>query len=317
MIWHALATYRMNTGSATALVLMVEGSHQVYDLGQVYDAVHPTGGRPDWVASSLTTIIADFPQLMAPVGDLAQSAAALATSGTLTPVQGGLDRLMEPISAPRIFAAASNYVEHAREMGTVLATKANSNPYIFIKASTAVIGHGQSVIIPARTQKPDWEVELGAVIGKRTRRVSVSEALNVVAGYTIVNDVTARDLNKRDDFPFKFDWFQGKSYDTFAPLGPWIVPRSLIPDPQSLRLNLSVNDEMMQDGTTAEMIFTVSEQISYLSYMLTLLPGDIISTGTPTGVGAGRGIFLKPGDVMRATIENIGTLVNPVEAEQL
>ena len=161
----------------------------------------------------------------------------------------------------------------------------------------------------------DYHSGNGCVMGKPTRRVSVDDALDYVAGYTIVNDVSARDLTKREDFPFKFDWFQGKSFDTFAPLGPWFVPRECIEDPQSLKLGLSVNGEMMQDATTAEMIFDVREQISYLSTLLTLQPGDVIATGTPTGVGAGRGIFLKPGDVMRATIEKIGTLENPVEAE--
>ena len=125
----------------------------------------------------------------------------------------------------------------------------------------------------------------------------------------------ARDLTRRSDFPFKFDWFQGKSFDTFAPLGPWIVPAAEIADPQQLRLGLDVNGEAMQDGSSAEMIFTVAEQISYLSHMLTLEPGDVIATGTPTGVGASRGVFLQPGDVMCATIESIGELQNPVAAE--
>ena len=193
--------------------------------------------------------------------------------------------------------------------------KAESNPYIFIKASTAVVGPGDNVVIPTQTAKADWEVELAAVIGRTTRRISVEDALDCVVGYTIVNDVSARDLTRRDDFPFKFDWFQGKSFDTFAPLGPWIVPASEISDPQQLWLRLDVNDKRMQDGSSAEMIFSVSEQISYLSHMLTLEPGDVIATGTPTGVGASRGVFLKPGDVMRASIENVGELWNPVVAE--
>ena len=246
-----------------------------------------------------------------------QSAAELPGTASDTPVENGVARLRAPFRPGRIFAAASNYVEHADEMGTVLAAKADSNPYIFIKASTAVIGPGETVILPRQSKKVDWEVELAVVIGRPGRRIAAEDALDHVAGYTIMNDVSARDLTRRDDYPFKFDWFQGKSFDTFAPMGPWIVPASAIPDPQSLRLQLSVNGESMQDATTGEMIFDVREQIAYLSTLLTLEPGDVIATGTPTGVGMGRGVFLKPGDVMSATIEHIGTLTNPVVEEDV
>ena len=163
----------------------------------------------------------------------------------------------------------------------------------------------------------DWEVELAAVIGKRARRVSVEKALDYVAGYSIVNDVSARDLNMRSDYPFKFDWFQGKCHDTFAPFGPWIVPSWLIKDPQDLRMQLTVNGKSMQDDSTKNMIWTVREQIAYLSTIVTLEPGDVIATGTPAGVGMGRGIYLKNGDVMEATLEKIGSLRNPVAAEKI
>jgi len=272
---------------------------------------------PAWIKPELLATIESWHANQADFQGLAESASKHAENGELKEIDGGVAAVVAPIRPPRIFAAASNYVEHAKEMGTVLAQKADSNPYIFIKASTAVVGNGEDVVIPSQTNKADWEVELAAVIGSRTRRISVDDALSCVVGYTITNDVSARDLTRRDDFPFKFDWFQGKSFDTFAPLGPWIVPSDVVGDPQSLSLGLSVNDEMMQDGTTAEMIFNVQEQISYLSHMLTLEPGDVIATGTPTGVGASRGIFLKPGDVMRATIEKIGELHNPVVAEAL
>jgi 2-keto-4-pentenoate hydratase/2-oxohepta-3-ene-1,7-dioic acid hydratase in catechol pathway len=158
----------------------------------------------------------------------------------------------------------------------------------------------------------DWEVELGAVIGRRCRHLSVDEAMDVIAGYTIVNDVSARDLNMRDDFPFKFDWFRGKSYDTFGPMGPWIVPASCFGNPHDVRLTLKVNDEVMQDGNTNQMIFNIAEQIAYLSNVLTLEPGDVIATGTPDGVGMGRGVYLKGGDVMIASVERIGSLTNRV-----
>jgi 2,4-diketo-3-deoxy-L-fuconate hydrolase len=171
--------------------------------------------------------------------------------------------------------------------------------------------------MPPETAQLDWEVELAAVIGRRGRRVKVGDALDHVAGYAIVNDVTARDLNKRTDYPFKFDWFQGKAHDTFAPFGPWMVPAWLIEDPQGVPLHLVVNGTVMQDDTTAKMIWTLAEQIAYLSTIVTLEPGDVIATGTPTGVGASRGIFLKAGDVVTASIAGIGAITNHVVAEKL
>jgi 2-keto-4-pentenoate hydratase/2-oxohepta-3-ene-1,7-dioic acid hydratase in catechol pathway len=170
--------------------------------------------------------------------------------------------------------------------------------------------------MPPETGKLDWEVELGAIIGRRARRIPLSRALDYVAGYTVVNDVSARDLNIRTDYPFKFDWFQGKCHDSFAPFGPWIVPAWLIPDPQTLKMTLKVNGETMQDSSTANMIWTVREQVAYLSTIVTLEPGDVVATGTPAGVGQARGVFLKPGDVMEAWLEHIGTLRNPVAAEK-
>ena len=162
----------------------------------------------------------------------------------------------------------------------------------------------------------DWEVELAAVIGKRARRVSVDKALDYVAGYSIVNDVSARDLNMRADYPFKFDWFQGKCHDTFAPFGPWIVPAWFIKDPQDLRMELTVNGESMQNDSTGNMIWSVREQIAYLSTIVTLEPGDVIATGTPAGVGMGRGTYLNDGDVMVASLEKIGSIRNRVANER-
>ena len=315
MTWYALATYKAGTKKNTALVLGEGEDPRLYDLAAIFKVLKANGEAPNWIEGGVAALIEDWVDNESTLSELATAAADLASTGKITEVSDGMSKLAEPFRPPRISAAASNYVKHAKEMGTVLASKKDSKPYMFIKASTCVIGPGDTVYIPPETNKPDWEVELGVVIGKPTRRVGVDKALDNVAGYTIVNDVSARDLTRRDDFPFKFDWFQGKSFDTFAPLGPWFVPRECIEDPQALKLGLSVNGEMMQDATTAEMIFDVREQISYLSTLLTLQPGDVIATGTPTGVGAGRGIFLKPGDVMRATVEKIGVLENPVEAE--
>ncbi|MBN3827262.1 fumarylacetoacetate hydrolase family protein, partial [Burkholderia sp. Ac-20384] len=221
-------------------------------------------------------------------------------------------RLRVPYAPRRIFAAASNYYEHAREMGTELAPREESTPYMFMKAETSVVPTLAEVVMPPQAERVDWEVELAVVIGKPGRHIAVADAFDYVAGYTILNDVSARDLNRRTDYPFKHDWFRGKSFDTFGPLGPWLVPRACIAEPQNLRMRLAVNGETMQDGNTGEMIFSIAEQIQYLSSILTLQPGDLIATGTPTGVGMGRGIYLQPGDVMVASIDGIGSIENPL-----
>lgn len=224
-------------------------------------------------------------------------------------------KILPPYVPQKIYCAASNYAEHADEMGTELAAKENSKPFMFLKLANTVVGDGDTVQMPPETKMLDWEIELAAVIGKRGRRISVEEALSYVAGYTVINDVSARDLNMRDDYPFKFDWFQGKCHDTFSPIGPWIVPASQIPDPQKVTMTLSVNGEMMQNDTADNMIWKVAEQIAYLSTIVTLEPGDMIATGTPTGVGMGKGIYLKDGDQMVAGIKEIGSISNVVKAE--
>jgi 2,4-didehydro-3-deoxy-L-rhamnonate hydrolase len=314
MTWFALATYRKAKTLRPALVL----DGKLYDMATAYRAAHPGSDAPaSWVTGGVAAIVADWAAVEGGVTELAEAAARLAASGRLPAVTDGERALAPPIVPSRIFAAASNYIEHANEMGTVLAAKVDSNPYMFMKPSTSVIGPNETVRMPPQSSQVDWEVELGVVIGRTARRISTDEALDHVAGYTVVNDVSARDLNVRSDFPFKFDWFQGKCFDTFAPLGPWIVPRSCIADPQKLKMSLTVNDAIMQDADTGAMIFNIREQIAYLSSILTLQPGDVIATGTPTGVGMGRGVFLKAGDVMTAWIEDIGTLANPVAAEQL
>jgi 2,4-diketo-3-deoxy-L-fuconate hydrolase len=308
MTWYALANYRRDHAERAALVL----GTQLFDLAQTANVVFD-GAAPDWSRQPVDALVANWSDI-AP--DLQRFAAKAAIrQGELRPLTIGASDILPPVRPQRVFCAASNFVEHANEMGTVLAAKVDSQPYVFLKPNTSVIGQNDVVRLPAASKQVDWEVELGAVIGQTTRNISVERALDCVAGYTVVNDVSARDLNMRTDFPFKFDWFRGKCFDTFAPIGPWIVPAHLIADPQDVHMRLTVNDEVMQNGSTAEMIFNVREQIAYLSSILTLQPGDVIATGTPTGVGMGRGIFLKPGDVMEAYITGIGTLRNPVAAE--
>jgi 2-keto-4-pentenoate hydratase/2-oxohepta-3-ene-1,7-dioic acid hydratase in catechol pathway len=188
------------------------------------------------------------------------------------------------------------------------------NPWHFIKAMHCLAAPDATIKLPPYSKMVDWEAELTAVIGRPARDVPLDRALDYVAGYTIGNDLSARDLTKRphvsDTSPFKFDWLGQKNFDDGCPLGPWIVPADEIPDPQNLGLKLWVNDVIKQDSHTSKMIFTLAEQIAHLSTMITLQPGDLILTGTAAGVGLARKEFLKPGDVVKVWIENVGTLTN-------
>jgi 2-keto-4-pentenoate hydratase/2-oxohepta-3-ene-1,7-dioic acid hydratase in catechol pathway len=184
----------------------------------------------------------------------------------------------------------------------------------FIKASRSIADPGATIKVSDYSKQMDWEAELAAVIGRPAKHVPVEKALSYVAGYTIANDLSARDRGRRphisDVSPFKADWVAHKSFDGSCPLGPWIVPASDIRDPQNLGIKLWVNEAIKQDSNTGQMIFSLAEQISHLSSRLTLHPGDLILTGTPAGVGVGRGEFLKAGDVVKIWIEGIGSISN-------
>lgn len=310
MSWIALATYRRDGESRPAIVL----DDRIYDV----EAAARAAGAPapeHWLRGGVRSMLDDWPRASAWLKGIEAPARAAAGSSTLR--AAGDAPLEAPFRPERIFCAASNYIEHANEMGTVLAAKAESKPYMFLKLRNAVLAPGGVIQMPPETSQLDWEIELAAVIGTACRRISADRALDVVAGYSIVNDISARDLNVRGDYPFKFDWFQGKAHDTFAPFGPWIVPAWQVSDPQAVQLRLDVNGRTMQQDSTANMIWTVREQIAYLSTIVTLEPGDVIATGTPTGVGMGRGIYLKDGDAIEATIRGIGTLANVVRAEAI
>lgn len=306
MIWHGLATYELNGVQQPGLVV----DNTLYDLAQLARASQ-AGQSGDLPA--VDGLLDDWDAAAPRLASLAEQARGLAAEGRVAAIDGAAYAI--PYRPRRIFGVASNFYEHADEMGTQLAARAESQPYVFMKAQSSVIPTKATVLMPPETEKLDWEVELGVVIGKTCRHVSVEDALSVIAAYTVFNDISARDLNRRTDYPFKHDWFRGKSFDTFGPMGPWLVPAGCIADPQNLRMTLSVNGESMQDGNTSQMIFSVAEQIAYLSRILTLQPGDLIATGTPDGVGMGRGVYLKPGDTMTAWVEGIGTIENPVALE--
>ncbi len=225
-------------------------------------------------------------------------------------------RLCAPLLYPgAIFCAAANYTDHMKEMNPdrPIPDKNTTRPYFFTKSPRhTVIGPGEPIRLPATSTQIDWEAEIGVVIGRVASRVSVDQAMSHVAGYTILNDLSARDLTPRTDWRFGNDWFRGKSFDTAAPMGPWITPASEVPDPHRLGIRLWVNDELKQDSSSTCMLFTIPEQIAYLSEQLTLQPGDVIATGTPAGVGRPRGTYLERGDRVRISIECLGTLENHV-----
>jgi 2,4-diketo-3-deoxy-L-fuconate hydrolase len=215
-----------------------------------------------------------------------------------------------PIERPgKIVAVGRNYREHAEEGGFELPDA----PMLFAKWATALIGPGEMIVIPPIATEPDFEGELGVVIGSRTKGVSAENALEAVRGYICVNDVTARDLQDSDG-----QFTRSKSLDTFCPVGPRLVPAEDVGDPGSLRIRTLVNDRVMQDGSTSQMMFTVPALIEFISEAITLEPGDLICTGTPSGVGAHRDppVFLQDGDTVTIEIERVGRLSNPVRVER-
>ena len=228
--------------------------------------------------------------------------------------------LLVPVPNPsKLLLLAGNYSKHIEEGGGKAEERQKTFPYVFMKPPTTTLTHpGQPVKIPAVSPDHiDWELELGIIIGTACKGVSEAEALDYVAGYTVINDISDRKFRpnpertqrEKDGF---FDWLHGKWHDTFCPMGPCITPANEIEDPQTLKMKLAVNGNVEQDSSTAEMIFPVAAIIEFISSFVQLEPGDIISTGTPSGVGASKNKFLKNGDELHAEIEQIGVLKNPV-----
>jgi 2-keto-4-pentenoate hydratase/2-oxohepta-3-ene-1,7-dioic acid hydratase in catechol pathway len=295
MARYGVATVKDGEGTAGALV--------------VDERIHVLPGRPqmsdllaDWDAS-----LERFEEHLRR-GDL-ESAGAVQDARLLAPVP----------RPPNLYMAGANYADHAREMRKLPADadvpKAPEGPFMFLKPTSTLIGHRDEVRIGPGCEQVDWEVELAAVIGRRADRVSADQALAHVAGYTVANDVSVRDRFVRGDAaepPMKFDWFMQKGWATSCPLGPWLVPAGEAPGVHDAAMRLARSGVLEQDSRTSQMIFPLAEQIAYLSAVVPLVPGDVICTGTCAGVGAGKGRFLAPGDVMVAEIEGIGRLENPV-----
>ncbi len=218
------------------------------------------------------------------------------------PEVDAVTRLGAPVNGVgKIICVGLNFSDHAKESGMEIPEE----PILFMKATSAICGPNDDVVLPPQTQSVDWEVELGVVIGNHAKNVEQRDALDHVAGYVIVNDVSERDWQMAR----AGQWLKGKSADTFAPIGPWLVTADEVPNPQSLKMQLDLNGVRMQDGASTTMIFTVAELVSYISEFMTLEPGDIISTGTPPGVGFGLTPpqYLRDGDVMELSIEGLGT----------
>ena len=228
------------------------------------------------------------------------------------------DALLPPLRWPRkVICAGVNYRKHMREMGGEI-PEAGWRPFFFLKApTTSVIGPRDPIVISAAARaRYDWEAELAVVIGVRGKNIDPERAGFHVAAYSVCNDITARGYHRRDAAPadaFSYDWFAAKSIEGSLPLGPGLTPAFLVPDAQDLRLRLWVNAELQQDESTADMVCPVTELIAAASEIVTLEPGDVIATGTPSGVGAARGLYLRGGDIVRVTIDGLGTLENTVK----
>jgi len=268
-----------------------------------------------------------------------QALAILCQSSTPELLQASIPlnavHIRAPVAPPRqIFCAIANFRSHVVESVLdngvpphtdsmdaearrvyaiqVIKDRLKSAPYVCFKLPSTVIGPTDPLEIPRHTQRLDWELELGVVIGRAARRVSRANAMSYVAGYVLVNDITARDLVRRTDVPaMGTDWLQSKNGPGFLPMGPYLVPAAFLPDPYAIKMTLSLNDRLMQNGVVADMMFDIATQIEYLSQHVQLLPGDLICTGTPAGCGTHYKRYLRPSDVIHASIPELGTQHTP------
>lgn len=300
-----LVSYAAPSGASPRAGVVRDG--EVHDLQAVLG-----GSAPGTVLAALD----DWDRIRA---GLASAQFGDGRVGALTDVQ-----LLAPILYPRaLFCAGANYTDHVAEMARVLnlpddgGRKDGDKPWHFIATpSHSVVGPGADVEMPAYCARLDWEAEIGVVIGRRARNVVVDDAMDHVAGLTIVNDLSARDHVFRPGVPvgspFHWDWMSQKCFTGAKPLGPWIVPLEGIPDLADLPVRLWVNGRLMQDSSSRNMIFSIAEQVAHLSTRVTLLPGDVVATGTPAGVGMARGVFLQPGDEVRIEVGQVGILATRI-----
>ena len=311
MAEYRLVSYRDPAGAARAGVLIGERvfapARLLGDLAQTGDAGSVIGLLRQWDRV--------HPRLAAAPSE-ADAGDGLALAEVV---------LDAPILYPgALYCAGANYWDHLQEMAAIAARTTGkapalakgAEPWFFLKTTAgSIIGAGRPARLPGFSKQVDWEAELGVVIARPTRNISESRALDAVAGYVIVNDLSARDLMKREGTPFIYDWVGQKCFEDAAPMGPWITPAAYVTDPNNLAIRLWVNGVLKQDSNTGRMVHNIQEQIAYLSRHVTLQPGDVIATGTPAGVGMPRGEFLKAGDEVKIEIAGCGTLVNRMVAD--
>jgi 2-keto-4-pentenoate hydratase/2-oxohepta-3-ene-1,7-dioic acid hydratase in catechol pathway len=266
-------------------------------IGEEKPGVHIDGKNYD-----VSAFIRDYDELFLSNGGIKMLATVLEEQMGKMPVIANNIRIGTPVSRPsKIVCIGLNYAKHARETNSAIPQE----PILFMKSTTSYTGPFDDVVIPKNSVKTDWEVELAFVIEKKASYVEMDEAMDYVAGYVLHNDVSERAFQLERGGT----WDKGKGCDTFAPIGPWLVTKDEIQDPHKLRLWLSLNGKIMQDGNTDDLIFNIPFLVSYISQFMTLLPGDIISTGTPAGVGLGLtpSVFLKDGDIIELGIDGLGT----------
>ncbi|MFF4794489.1 fumarylacetoacetate hydrolase family protein [Streptomyces sp. NPDC001276] len=337
-----LCTY-VTGGFASVGLGVGDAPTRVIDVERGFRHLHSTG-RGDFVVwptrLEMLQMLTNWDYFLPRLAQLADVAETLPADADFVHAADAV-RYAPPITNPgKILNAGANYYDHIREMGTPEMSPETDIPYIFPKTpNNALIGDGDSIVLPRKrnwdvAQYIDWEAELAVVIGRTAEDVSPQEAIDYIAGYTIYQDISGRDKMIRETGPFSWDWYANKCNDTFAPLGPWIVPAQFVPDPQNLSIKSIVNGEVQQDSNTKEMIWTAAEMVSYASEITRLEPGDIVATGTCAGCGmakdidvgwdgikdlfpnmyAGGGAFLKPGDTLVTEIEGLGRLTNSVVA---
>ncbi len=287
--------------------LGLQADDKLIDVAALARSVRQSGGPvSEWLlgAADALDVIKRGPEALSEIGALADEARRFLDDEGVA-VSTDAVEFLPPVYPGKILAIGRNYVDHAIEGGA----EPPAAPLIFMKLPNALSAHEAPIVLPTISAKVDYEAELAVVIGRRAKRVSEAEALDYVFGYTLINDVSARDLQYGDG-----QWVRGKGLDGFAPLGPFITTRDEVPDVHALKIEGRLNGEVMQSSNTGKMIFNIPYLISYISQGITLEPGDVIATGTPEGVGVFRDppVLLKAGDVFEVTVEKLGTLRNTV-----
>lgn len=303
-----LATYVHEGADRVGIVV----DDRIYDLA---GCLRAAGEDASWAGSVLRMLQAG-PEVL----PIAQASLAQA-DGNPALVKGVADVILRaPLPCPgKLLCLAGNYAAHIEEGGATYVGKEKMIPRFFMKPCTTIIATGEAIRVPASTAFADWELELAVVIGKEGRDLTPEQAEDHIAGYTLFNDISARELTFRQRLPQQqgdafFDWLVGKWLDTFGPMGPWITLKDEVPHPDRLGMKLWYNGELQQDANTGQMIFSPAEAIAFISQFVTLAPGDVISTGTPAGVGHSKKLRLQPGDWIRGEIEGLGVLENRVES---